>query len=216
MRLRSNRERASAKTKTKPRVVSRVQQPVKSVPLPFPNRIVLTRRSEIDEDLLKLFRKVEVNIPFHKAIKHVPKYAMFLKELCVHKRKKIKGAAETGGIMPVLELNARAQQILPKKCQDPGIFTVTCTIRNYIFIDAILDLRASINVMPASIYKSLNLGDLEPTGMEIQLANRSVVQPLGLLEDVLVYVNELTFHANFYMLDMEDETPVQGSALIFD
>ncbi|RDY01490.1 hypothetical protein CR513_15177, partial [Mucuna pruriens] len=62
-----------------------------------------------------------------------------------------------------------------------------CTLSN-----AMLDLGASINVMPTSIYKSLNF------------ANRSVVQPLGVLEDVLVQVNELIFATDFYVLDMED------------
>ncbi|RDX89660.1 hypothetical protein CR513_28589, partial [Mucuna pruriens] len=68
--------------------------------------------------------------------------------------------------------------------------------------------------MPTSIYKSLNFGDLEPTRMTIQLANISVVQPLGILEDVLVQVNELIFPADFYVLDMEDETSGKGSTLI--
>ncbi|RDX60377.1 hypothetical protein CR513_61485, partial [Mucuna pruriens] len=77
-----------------------------------------------------------------------------------------------------------------------------------------LDLGASINVMPTSIYKALNFGDLEPTGMTIRLASRSVVQPLGILEDVLVQVNELIFPIDFYMLDMEDKTSGQGSTLI--
>ncbi|RDY07346.1 hypothetical protein CR513_08560, partial [Mucuna pruriens] len=70
--------------------------------------------------------------------------------------------------------------------------------------------------MPTSIYKSLNFVDLEPTRMTIQLANRSVVQPLGVLEDVLVQVNELIFTTDFYVLDMEDETSRKGSTLILD
>ncbi|RDX94465.1 hypothetical protein CR513_23161, partial [Mucuna pruriens] len=65
--------------------------------------------------------------------------------------------------------------------------------RRLCLADAMLNLRASINVMPTSIYKSLNFGDLEPIGMTIQLANRSVVQPLSVFEDVLVQVNELIF-----------------------
>ncbi|RDX82421.1 hypothetical protein CR513_36795, partial [Mucuna pruriens] len=77
-----------------------------------------------------------------------------------------------------------------------------------------LDLGASINVMPTSIYKSLNFGDLEPTGMIKQLANRSVVQPLGVVEDVLVQVNELIFPTDFYVLDIEDKTSGKGSTLI--
>ncbi|RDX85417.1 hypothetical protein CR513_33397, partial [Mucuna pruriens] len=77
-----------------------------------------------------------------------------------------------------------------------------------------LDLGALINVMPTSNYKFLKFGDLEPTGMTIQLANRSVVQPLSILKDVLVQVNELIFSADFYVLDMEDETSGKGSTLI--
>ncbi|RDX82796.1 hypothetical protein CR513_36376, partial [Mucuna pruriens] len=77
-----------------------------------------------------------------------------------------------------------------------------------------LDLGASINVMPASIYRSLNFGGLEPTGMTIQLVNRSIVQSLGVLEDVLVQVNELIFPVDFYVLDMEEETSGKGSTLI--
>ncbi|RDY09474.1 hypothetical protein CR513_06157, partial [Mucuna pruriens] len=77
-----------------------------------------------------------------------------------------------------------------------------------------VDLGASINVIQVSIYKSLNFGDLEPTGITIQLANRSIVQPLGVLEDVLIQVNELIFPADFYVLDMEDETSGKESTLI--
>ncbi|RDY04838.1 hypothetical protein CR513_11391, partial [Mucuna pruriens] len=58
--------------------------------------------------------------------------------------------------------------------------------------------------MPTSIYKSLNCGDLEPTGMTIQLT-------LGVLEDVLVQVDQLIFPTDFYVLDMEDKAPGQDS-----
>ncbi|RDX83929.1 hypothetical protein CR513_35105, partial [Mucuna pruriens] len=176
---------------------SQVPQQEKFVPLPFTTRTPSTRKLESDEELLKMFRKVEINIPLLDDIKKIPKYAKFLKELSVHKRKKMKGGMELGGIVSTLtrndELIAGAQQALPKKCQDPGIFSASCTIGDYTFVDAMLDLGASINVMPTSIYKSLNFGDLEPTRMTIQLENRSVVHPLGILEDVLVQVNELIF-----------------------
>lgn len=164
-----------------------------------------------------MFRKVEINIPLLDAIKQIPKYAKFLKELCVHKRRKMKGNRELGGVVSSLTRShptAGIPQVLPKKCRDPGIFSVPCTIGDCTFADAMLDLGASINVMPTSTYRSLNFGDLEPTGMTIQLANRSIVQPLGILEDVLVQVNELIFPADFYVLDMEDEASGKGSTLI--
>ncbi|RDY06033.1 hypothetical protein CR513_10053, partial [Mucuna pruriens] len=116
-----------------------------------------------------------------------------------------------GGVVSVLIKNEkftiRSQQALPKKCRDPKIFSVPCTIGDCTFTNAMLDLGA-INVMSSSIYKSLNFGDLEPMGMMIQLANRSI------LEDVLVQVNELIFPTNFYVLNMEDEKSGKGSTLI--
>ncbi|RDX98101.1 hypothetical protein CR513_19028, partial [Mucuna pruriens] len=187
------------------------------MPLSFPTQSVPTRKAKSDEELLKMFRKVEINIPLLEAIKQILKYAKFLKELCMHKRKKMKGSVEVGGIVSVLTKNEEVTtgaQALPKKCGDPKIFSVPCTIGECTFANAMLDLGASINVMSMSIYKSLNFGGLERTGMIIQLANISVVQPLGILEDVLVQVNKLIFPPDFYVLDMEDKTFRQGSTLI--
>ncbi|RDX97540.1 hypothetical protein CR513_19679, partial [Mucuna pruriens] len=95
-------------------------------------------------------------------------------------------------------------------------FSVPCTIGDYTFADAMLDLGASINVMSSSTYKSLNFGDLKAMGIIIQLANRSIAHPLGILEDVLVRINELSFPTDFYVLDMEDEPSGKGSTLILD
>ena len=73
---------------------------------------------------------------------------------------------------------------LPQKCKDPSTFIVPCTIGDCIFKDAMLDLGASINVMPTSVYISLHLGYLKPIGVVILLANRSVTIPLGVIKDM--------------------------------
>nr|XP_023923927.1 uncharacterized protein LOC112035328 [Quercus suber] len=76
---------------------------------------------------------------------------------------------------------------------------------------AMLDLGASINIMPHSIYASLKLGPLNKTSVAIQLADRSIAYPKGVVEDVLVQVNDLVFPADFYVLDMENDdqtTPI--------
>ncbi|RDY07237.1 hypothetical protein CR513_08670, partial [Mucuna pruriens] len=132
-----------------------------------------------------------------------PKYAKFLKEFCVHKRDKLKEGVEVKGVLSAFiqkEVTAGTKPALPRKCRDPRIFSVPCTIGGCTFVDVMLDLGASINVMPTSMYKSLNFGDLEPIGVVIQLANRSVVQLVDILKDVLV--------------QMEDETYGKGSTLI--
>ena len=77
-----------------------------------------------------------------------------------------------------------------------------------------LDLGASINVMPYSIYSSLNLGPLEETGVVIQLADRSNIYPRGVVEDVLVQVDELVFLADFYIIDMEYEASYNPTPIV--
>ena len=77
-----------------------------------------------------------------------------------------------------------------------------------------LDLGASINVMPYSVYASLGLGELKKDGVIIQLADRSNAYPKGLLEDVLVQVNNLIFPADFYVLEMEDAPSSMATPLL--
>ncbi|KAL0284562.1 UNVERIFIED_CONTAM: hypothetical protein Sradi_7194000 [Sesamum radiatum] len=76
------------------------------------------------------------------------------------------------------------------------------------------DLGASINVMPLSIYEYLSIGSLKETCVVLQLADRSIVYPEGVLEDVLVQVNELVFSADFYVINMMDNSPNSTSILL--
>ena len=58
------------------------------IPLPFPPRVIPSKKmEEVDKEILETFRKVEVNIPLLDAIKQIPRYTKFLKELCTHKRR---------------------------------------------------------------------------------------------------------------------------------
>ncbi|XP_062085661.1 uncharacterized protein LOC133791761 [Humulus lupulus] len=126
----------------------------------------------------------------------------FLKELCTNKRK-LKG---NENVSVGENVSAVLQKKLPPKFKDPDTFTIPCTIGNKMNERCMSDLGASINVMPYAIYTSLNLGQLKETRVIIQLTNRSNVYPRGVVEEVLVKVNELVFLADFYILDMEDDS----------
>nr|KAJ0200956.1 hypothetical protein LSAT_V11C600335540 [Lactuca sativa] len=54
---------------------------------PFPSRLKSTKRERDDEDIMEILHKVEVNIPLLDVIKHIPRYAKFLRILCVSKKK---------------------------------------------------------------------------------------------------------------------------------
>lgn len=77
-----------------------------------------------------------------------------------------------------------------------------------------LDLGASINVMLYAIYTSLDLGPLTNIGVTIQLDDCSNVYPKGVMEDMLIQVNELVFPADFCILDIEDDQSLTSSATL--
>ncbi|KAL0294731.1 UNVERIFIED_CONTAM: hypothetical protein Sradi_6871200 [Sesamum radiatum] len=106
------------------------------------------------------------------------------------------------------------QRKLPPKCKDPSTFSIPYKIGNIGIEKAMCDLGASINVMPLSIYESLNIGPLKETCVVLQLADRSIVYAEGVLEDVLMQVNELVFLADFYVINMMDNCPNSSSILL--
>ncbi|KAM2749725.1 hypothetical protein EV2_028599 [Malus domestica] len=168
--------------------------------VPFPSRFLQSKNEEEEKDVLETFRKVHVNIPLLDAIKQIPKYAKCLKKLCTAKKR----VREKEVVHVSENVSAILQHKLPPKCKDPGSFTIPCVIGNTRFKSAMLDLGASINVMPYSIYASMNLGALKNDGVIIQLADRSNAYPKGVLEDVLVQVDHLIFPADFYVLEMDE------------
>lgn len=151
-------------------------------PLPLiPNRLSKPKEDEYKE-ILDTFRKVKINKPLVDAIKQILKYARFLKELCTRKKRlKEKERAQVSK-----NVSAILQKNMPEKCEDPCMFSLPCIIGNKKFEHAMLDFGALINVMPFSIYQELKLNDLQKTGVIIQLADRSYIHPLGVVEDVLV------------------------------
>eukprot|EP00257_Ricinus_communis_P026797 XP_025014211.1 uncharacterized protein LOC112535731 [Ricinus communis] len=129
----------------------------------------------------------------------MPVYTKFFKELNSNKRrygnnKKIM-VSETASVV--------LQQQLPPKMKDLGSFTVDITMGDKKDAKAMLDLGAGINLMPYSTYAQLSLGELKPTTMSLQLADRSIKYPRGIVEDLLIQVGKLIIPVDFVVLDME-------------
>ncbi|XP_074293488.1 uncharacterized protein LOC141620544 [Silene latifolia] len=86
------------------------------------------------------------------------------------------------------------------------MLTIPCSIGGKVFARAMLDSGSSINVMPYSVYETLELPPLSKTNVVIQLADRSTIHPKGLVEDVVVEVDKFIFPADFYVLDIEPDS----------
>ena len=106
------------------------------------------------------------------------------------------------------ECSAILKRKLPQKLKDPGSFTIPCKIRNSIFERALCDLGASINLMPLSIFRQLGLRKARPTTVTLQLVDRSLKHPRGVIEDVLVKVDKFIFPTDFIVLDMDEDKEI--------
>ncbi|GKE99418.1 hypothetical protein Tco_0022769, partial [Tanacetum coccineum] len=97
---------------------------------------------------------------------------------------------------------------IPRKEKDPGSFTLPCFINDFCFDNALVDLGASVSVMPPSTYHNLGLGELAHTRLTVELADRTVKYPKGITENVLVGISKFTFPIDFIILDMPEDIKV--------
>jgi len=159
---------------------------------------VMTKQRKVNynSEIFETFKQVRINIPLLDAIKQVPSFAKFLKELCTVKRKmNVKKKAFLVEQVSVILQNNNALRY-----KDPGCLIISCFIGEHKIEKALLDLGASVNLLPYSVFQSLNLGELKPTSVTLLLADRFVKVPRGIIEDVLVQVDKFIYPVDFVVL----------------
>ncbi|XP_058216887.1 uncharacterized protein LOC131327771 [Rhododendron vialii] len=164
---------------------------------PYPNRLVAKPKVNVNFQMLELFKKVQFPISLMEAIDAIPQFAKVLKDLCTSKRR-TKGQDK---VLLTEQVSSILQTEIPTKCKDPGCPTIPIAIVGQKFDKALLDLGASVNLLPYSVYLKLGLSDLKATPVTLQLADRSVRIPKGVVEDVLIQVGEFLFPVDFIVLD---------------
>nr|GEZ46958.1 reverse transcriptase domain-containing protein [Tanacetum cinerariifolium] len=134
----------------------------------------------------------------------MPKFASTLNALIGNKEKLSEMARTT--------MNEHCSAVilnkLPRKLGDPGKFLIPCEFSGMDECLALADLGASINLMPLSVWEWLSLPELTPTCMTLELADRSVSKPLGIVKDVSFKVRVFHFPADFVVVDFEPDPRV--------
>nr|GEZ00284.1 reverse transcriptase domain-containing protein [Tanacetum cinerariifolium] len=111
--------------------------------------------------------------------------------------------AATGTYNQVSPPNRASNQMAP-----PGFAPVQNNQNRNDVCHALADLGGSINLMPLSIWKKLSLPELTPTRMTLELVNRSITRPKGVVEDVFVNVGKFHFPTDFVVVDFEADPRV--------
>ncbi|XP_062118283.1 uncharacterized protein LOC133831893 [Humulus lupulus] len=134
----------------------------------------------------------------------MPNHVKFIKKIMSKKRK----MEDYETVALTKEYSAILQRKFPQNLRDLGRFTMPSIIGKFECKHALCDLGASINLMPLSVFRRLGLGEAIPTIVTLQLADRSIKHPGGIIEDVLVKVDKFIFLADFIVLDMEKDENV--------
>nr|XP_025664918.1 uncharacterized protein LOC112763476 [Arachis hypogaea] len=178
-------------------------------PIPFPTLArKAKKRVELDPTMVKMFKKVEVTIPLFDAIHQVPKYAKFLKDLCMNKDRIHE--LET---IPLGSSISALMGSIPEKCVDPSPCLVSCVIDGVQFIYCMCDLGACISIMPLSVYHLLKLRPLKRSAARFVLADKSIIIVSGIAEDVLVDIKGLIFPINFHIIEMPPSESERTSSI---
>ncbi|XP_074318668.1 uncharacterized protein LOC141655487 [Silene latifolia] len=172
-------------------------------PVPFPQRLARPRLEKKYEKFVEILKGMNVTIPFLDMLTEIPSYGKFLKELVTLKKKN--GEVQTINLSKECSAILTHANKLPNKLEDPGSFSIPCSIQGVAIKRALCDLGASVSLMPLSIFKRLDLGDLKPTRVSLQLADRSVKFPIGVIEDVPLVVGNLVIPCDFFVMDMPED-----------
>ncbi|XP_009762691.2 uncharacterized protein [Nicotiana sylvestris] len=175
-------------------------------PPSFSQRLQKQKDDAKYKKFLDILSQVSVNLPLVEILQEVPKYARYLRDIVAKKRRH----TEFETVALTEECSARVQSKLPPKLKDPESFTILLSLGKQEVGRALCDLGASINLIPSSLFKQLGLGALRPTTITLQLADRSLVMPEEIIENVLVRVGKFILLANFIILDYEadEEVPI--------
>ncbi|XP_074267124.1 uncharacterized protein LOC141590429 [Silene latifolia] len=175
-------------------------------PVPFSQRLVKPRLEKKYEKFVDILKGMNVTISFLDMITEILSYGKFSKDLVTLKKK--------SGKVQIINLSKEYSAIfthtnkLPNKLEDPNSFSIPCSIQGVAIKRALCDLGASVSLMPFSIFKRLDLGDLKPTRVSLQLDDRSVKFPIGVIEDVPLVVGKLIIPCDFFVMDMPEDNHV--------
>ncbi|GJW20233.1 reverse transcriptase domain-containing protein [Tanacetum coccineum] len=175
--------------------------------LPYPERMKVRENDKPSAQhsrFLKMFKQLRLEIGLKDALVEMPKFNKWLSSLLRNKEKLEEIAITTVNA----ECSAIIMNKVPEKLEDPGKFLIPCALQELNRTSALADSGASINLLPHSIYKKLELEALTPTRMTLELANRSITHSMGIAEDVVVRVDGFTFLADFVVVNFEPDPRV--------
>ncbi|XP_057719525.1 uncharacterized protein LOC130933949 [Arachis stenosperma] len=127
----------------------------------------------------------------------IDRYLAILKRLKANSSHREVLEEEDKAVILAKECGTLVQKKLPQKLPDPGSFLIPCTIGTITFEKALCDLGSSINLMPLFVIKRLGILEVQRAKISLEMADKSLKRVYGMVENVLVKVEDLYIPADF-------------------
>ncbi|XP_070023367.1 uncharacterized protein [Nicotiana sylvestris] len=185
-------------------VMPKARAPLPRSPPPYPERLAKQKNENQFKKFIEMMNSLSINVPLVEALMQMTGHAKFMKDLVTKKR-----SMDCETIKMTHQVSAIVHS-MASKLEDPGAFTISCTIGSADLAKALCDLGEGINLMPYSIFKTLGIGQPRATSMRLQMADRTMKRSLGIIDDVLVRIDKFILPADFVILDckVDYEVPI--------
>jgi hypothetical protein len=141
------------------------------------------------------FKQVKINLPLIDAIEKVPAHIECVKELS-NQNKHNKLPEHLGA-----HVRAVLSDALPPKLQDPRAPLIPIQVGELKIERALLDLGACVSILPGSLFDQYDFGPLHEINTTVVLADQTLTHPRGMVNDVLVKVEDFYYPVDFLVVD---------------
>ncbi|KAG7585761.1 Retrotransposon gag domain [Arabidopsis thaliana x Arabidopsis arenosa] len=184
------------------RMVKRFKpSPSPSLALPWTFR--KTWKDKYESLAEKQIDEMEAVMPLIEVLKLIPDPHRDVRNLILERLNIYQDSGDEYDTNPI---QATDEKTIQEKLEDPGSFTLPCSIRQLTFSNCLCDLGASVSLMPLSVARKLGFVQYKPCDITLILADRTSRRPFSLLEDVPVMINGVEVPTDFVVLEMDEES----------
>jgi len=152
---------------------------------------------------VNILKKICINIPFAEALSRMSLYAKFLKEIFSKKK-----TIEHNETIALTRENSEILKKPPPKLRDPGSFAIPCVIGSETIDKALCNLGASVSLLLLSLFKRIEIGELKPSEMILQIVDRSTIQIVEFVEDIPIKIEGIYILADFVVVDIPEDQDI--------
>ncbi|KAG7588732.1 Retrotransposon gag domain [Arabidopsis suecica] len=184
------------------RMVKRFK-PTPSPSLALPWKFRKTWKNRYESLAEKQLDEMEAVMPLIEVLKLIPDPHRNVRNLILERLNMYQDSGDEYDADPI---QAPDERIIQEKLEDPGSFTLPCSIKQSTFSNCLCDLGASVSLMPLTVARKLGFVQYRPCDITLILADRTTRRPFSLLEDVPVMINGVEVPTDFVVLDMDEES----------